>query len=90
VFDEGYVNTGGTFVQFLPDTHILMMSKESSPFWVYEGLSADEDAPKNHTGKFAKTWTTKDPSGMFILLEYNFMPVIERVDQIVYAQITTS
>jgi hypothetical protein len=88
--DEGYVDPAGTVVPFLPDTHIVMLAKDSNPFWIYEGLSADEDAPKNHTGKFAKTWKTSDPSGMFILLEYNFMPVIERVDQVVYAEIASS
>ena len=87
IFDGGYVNAGGSFVGYLSDINIIMIARGGSPFYLLEGLSADESAPRNHTGKYAKTWKTEDPSGVFMLEEYNFMPVIEKPDAIVYAVI---
>jgi hypothetical protein len=89
VFDGGYENTSDVFVPYIPSTHIIMMAKGGNPFILYEGLSADEEAPRNHTGKFAKTWKTKDPSATFVLIEYNFLPLLQRPDNIVYAQIAS-
>jgi len=89
IFDGGYVNTSATFVPYISAKHIIMLAPGGSPLYLLEGLSADESAPRNHTGKFAKTWKTEDPSGVFILEEYNFMPVIEKPDAIVYAKIDT-
>jgi len=86
-FDGGYVNSSDTFVPYLADDYILMLATPNNPFTILEGLSADDDAPRNHTGKFAKSWKEKDPSARQVLIEYNFIPVIMRPDQIIYAQI---
>lgn len=87
IFDGGYENTSDVFVPYIPTTHILMIAKGGTPFVLMEGLSADEDAPKQYVGKFAKSWKTTDPSARFILVEYNFLPIIMRPDNIVYAQV---
>lgn len=87
IFDGGYENTSAVFVPYLPTTHILMMAKGGNPFVLMEGLSADEDAPKQYVGKFAKSWKTTDPSARFVLIEYNFLPILMRPDNIVYAQV---
>jgi hypothetical protein len=91
IFDGAYVNDADTVVPYLPDTHVMMLSKRGSPgpFLLLEGLSADEDAPTNHTGKFSKTWETKDPSGRFILLEYNFLPVLIYPENLIYGQVAS-
>lgn len=89
VFDGGYEDSSETFIPYIPITHVIMMAKGGSPFQLMEGLSADEDAPKNHTGKFAKSWTTKDPSARFVLIEYNFLPIVQRPDNVIYAQVAS-
>lgn len=89
IFDGGYVDNG-SFVPYIPSTHVIMIAGGGNPFLLLEGLSADEDAPTSHTGKFSKTWESKDPSGRFILLEYNFIPVIQRVENVVYAEVSAS
>lgn len=90
VFDGAYVDVGGNLVKYLPDTHVLLMANAPGSKYILEGLSADESAPRNFTGKYAKTWTTEDPSGRFMILEYNFIPVVENVDTLVYAEVSGS
>ena len=87
VFDGGYENVSGTFIPYIDADYAIMMSKGGNPFILMEGLSADEDAPRNHTGKFSKSWTSKDPSARFVLIEYNFLPIVQRPDNIVYAKV---
>jgi len=87
VFDGGYENASGTFVPYIATTKIIMMSKQGTPFVLMEGLSADFDSPENHTGKFSKSWETKDPSARFVLIEYNFIPVLMRPDNVVIATV---
>ena len=85
VYDGGYVNDSGTFVPHITLKYIFMLAKAAETFVLLEGLSADEDAPANHTGKFSKSWITKDPSATFFLLEYNFIPVLLHPDNVIYA-----
>ena len=88
VYDKGYVNASDTFVSYIATDHIIMIAKDApGAFELLEGLSADEDAPRNHTGKFSKSWVEKDPSARFVLVEYNFIPVIKLVDAVVYAKV---
>lgn len=87
VFNGGYENSVGTFIPYISADYVIMMSTGGNPFQLYEGLSADEDAPRNHTGKFSKSWLTTDPSARFFLIEYNFMPIVQRPDNIIYAKV---
>lgn len=87
VFDGGYNNTSDVFQQYIPDDYIIMMAKGGNPFQLMYGLSADEDAPQDHTGKFSKSWVEKDPSARFVLIELNFLPLVQRPDNVVYAKI---
>jgi hypothetical protein len=87
VFDGGYEEPAGTFKPYINADYAIMMSKGGNPFQILEGLSADHDAPKNHTGKFSKSWEEKDPSARFFLIEYNFLPVVMRPDNVVYAKV---
>lgn len=89
VFDGGYEDSAGAFVQYIHAKKIIMMAKGGNPFQILEGLSADHDAPKNHTGKFSKSWQTKDPSARFFLIEYNFLPIVQRPDNLIVATVLT-
>ncbi len=86
-YDIGYVDDAGTEQRFLPDGKILLLATDNNPFALYEGPSADDDAPEGTTGKYSKTWKEQDPSARQILIEYTFMPVMPRPEQIVYATV---
>ena len=71
---------------FLDDGAVLLGNfTENRPFELIEGPTADDDAPVNYTGKFAKTWKEKDPSARQYLLEWNMLPVLTRPESVVYA-----
>lgn len=76
---------------FLPDGALLMGNfTENRPYKLMEGPTADDEAPDNFTGKFAKTWKDKDPSARQYLLEWNCLPVMERPEQFVFVDSVTS
>jgi hypothetical protein len=71
--------------RFLGDDAVILGNfTENRPYKMIIGPSADDEAPDNFTGKFAKTWKEKDPSARQYLLEWNFLPVMERPEQFVY------
>jgi hypothetical protein len=57
---------------------------DQRPIEMMIGPTADDEAPDNFTGKFAKTWKDKDPSARQYLLEWNLLPVITRPEQMIY------
>jgi hypothetical protein len=69
---------------FLADNALLIGNfTENRPMELYEGATADLDAPDNYVGKFAKTFREPDPSALQHLLEWHFLPVITRPEQFV-------
>lgn len=69
---------------FLPDNSLIIGNlDENNPIELLQGPTADDEAPDGFTGKFAKTWKDKDPSARQYLLEWIFLPVITRPEQIV-------
>jgi hypothetical protein len=73
---------------FLADNRVLLGNfTDGRPFEMIVGPTADLEAPQGFTGKFAKTWQDKDPSGRQYLLEWNFLPVLNRPEQFVYANV---
>jgi hypothetical protein len=72
--------------RFLAEDRVLLGNfTEGRPFELIVGPTADLEAPQGFTGKFAKTWQDKDPSGRQYLLEWNLLPVLNRPEQFVYA-----
>lgn len=70
---------------FLADDAIIIGNfTENRPIEMFVGPTADDEAPDNYTGKFAKTWKEKDPSARQYLLEWNILPAITRPEQFVY------
>ncbi len=86
-YDLGYVDDVGVEQRFVADGKLLMLATDNAPFALYEGPSADDDAPDGTTGKFSKTWKEQDPSARQMLIEYTFMPVMPRPEQIVFATV---
>lgn len=73
---------------FLAEDHIIFGNfTDGRPFELIEGPTADLGAPQGHTGKFSKTFFEPDPSARQVLLEYNFLPVLNRPEQFVYANV---
>lgn len=85
VVEQVYDDDSGVQTLFVPDDTLFIVNLESGrAMEIMEGPTADDEAPEGHTGKFSKTWKEKDPSARQFLLEYNFLPVITRPEQIVY------
>lgn len=77
--------------RFLADDSILIGNFTANrPAELFIGPTADDEAPVNFTGKFAKTWKEKDPSARQYLLEWNLLPVITRPEQFVYVSDVTT
>lgn len=76
---------------FLPDNALLIGNFTlNDPYKMLIGPSADDEAPDMFCGKFSKTWKEKDPSQRQFLLEYNFLPVMQRPEQFLYVSDVTS
>jgi hypothetical protein len=85
VVEQVYQTDGGVTTLFVPDDALYITNLTADrPMEILEGPTADDDAPENYTGKFSKTWKEKDPSARQFLLEWHFLPVIYRPEQIVY------
>jgi len=85
VVDSFYDNDAGLPQQFVADDALILCNlSEGRAMEIFEGPSADDEAPAGHTGKFSKTWKEKDPSARQVLIEYHALPVITRPEQIVY------
>ena len=53
-----------------------------------EGPGGDDEARQGRIGKFAKSWVEPDPSARQYLEEWHFLPILERPDQLVYADVS--
>jgi hypothetical protein len=74
--------------KFLPENKLILANlTDNRPFEMFVGPTADTENTQGSTGKFAKNWEEKDPSGRVYLLEWNFIPAITAPEQIVSATI---
>jgi len=81
--DGSHISTG-----FLPNNVVLFAElNQNNPLELVRGPSADDEAPDNFIGRFAKTWKEKDPSARQYLLEEQALPVLTRPEQIVVATV---
>jgi hypothetical protein len=89
VYDATYVDSAGATQNYVPDDRVFIIATgPARPYYILEGPSADHEAPDNHIGKFAKSWIQPDPSSRQYLEEWHFLPVLERPDQVVYADVS--
>lgn len=85
VNEQVYETDAGVVTLFVPDDTLFIVNlTDGRPMEIFEGPTADDEAPEGFTGKFSKTWKEKDPSARQFLLEWHFMPVITRPEQFVY------
>lgn len=85
--DSVYDDDSGNMTQFVADEALFIGNyTDQRPIVVMVGPTADDEAPPNYTGKFSKTWKEPDPSARQYLLEWSFLPVIERPEQMVYVE----
>jgi hypothetical protein len=85
VVEQQYEDDNGNTTLFVPDDTLYMANLDDGrAMEILEGPTADDEAPDGFTGKFSKTWKEKDPSARQYLLEWHFLPVITRPEQIVY------
>lgn len=85
VVDSFYDTDNGTVTNFLADDALVITNLSAGrAMEIMEGPTADDEAPDGYTGKYSKTWKEKDPSARQFLLEWHFMPIITRPEQIVY------
>lgn len=80
-----YDDDAGSSTLFVPDNALFFGNyTDQRPIEMMIGPTADDEAPDNFTGKYAKTWKEKDPSARQYLLEWNLLPVITRPEQMIY------
>jgi hypothetical protein len=78
----------GAEQKFLADNRIVFGNfTDGRPFEMIVGPTADLSAPQGYTGKFAKTFFEPDPSARQYLLEWHFLPVLNKPEQVVYANV---
>jgi hypothetical protein len=85
VYSAGYVPSGGSFTPFIDEAYIIMTT--GSKFGME--LVAPSIDPKSgfRPGKFSKSYQQEDPAGVTVLVEVNSLPVITKVENIVYAKV---
>lgn len=85
VVESVFDTDAGTSTLFVPDDALYIVNAtDNRPIELFEGPSADDEAPDGHTGKFSKVWKEKDPSARQFLLEWHALPIITRPEQFVY------
>lgn len=85
VYSAGYVPDGGSFTPFIDEAYIIMTT--GTKFG--KEIVAPSTDPKSgfRPGKFSKSYQQDDPAGITVLVEVNCLPVIEKVENIVYAKV---
>jgi hypothetical protein len=82
-----FFDTGVDVLPYIPDGVVIGYAGDGRPFEMWNGPTADFDAPQGTTGRFTKTWIEKDPSARQALLEDNFFPVLTKPDQVIYVRV---
>ena len=90
VYDAGYVNGGGSFVNYIPDGKVIFVA--SAPDFAEEQVGSGliplgENNVQKAIGKYSYTDITKDPVSLLLYAGKNALPLIKRVENIVIANI---
>lgn len=83
-----YTNSSDVATNFVADDYIIMVAR-GARFSIEFGQILDLDAEAQVVSEyFAKSWVTKDPSGLWILAESRPLPVPWQPEAVVYAKVT--
>jgi hypothetical protein len=88
--DELYTNTAGNNTRFVGDGTsgnpevFLGNYTQGQPVTMVYGKSPDLEAGDDVYGKFTKSWLEKDPSARVVLMELQYLPIVERPEQFIY------
>lgn len=73
-----------SLINYLPEGRVIFGNfSDNSPIKLAEGTTGDTEIDQFTTGVFSKSWDSHDPSGRVVLCGMNFLPIVERPDQIV-------
>ncbi len=75
---------GPATTYYVPNGTVILGDFDDETLALYEGVHDDFDAPEGYTGRFQKTFRLPDPSVEQHLLKYNFIPVVQAPEAIVY------
>jgi hypothetical protein len=83
--EQVYEDDSQNLTLFVPDNALFIGNyTDQRPIEMMIGPTADDEAPDNFTGKYAKTWKEHDPSARQYLLEWNTLPIVTRPEQMIY------
>lgn len=87
--DAEYTDAQGNVVKFIPDNRLVIGNfTDGRPYSLVQGPSADHQAPAGFIGRFTKSWLQPDPSDRQILIEDHALPIVQKPNQFVVANIT--
>lgn len=88
-YDSTYVDSAAATQKYIADDKVFLIADNPrEPYFLMEGPSADHEAPNGQIGKFAKSWIEPDPSARQYLEEWHFLPILERPDQVIAADVS--
>lgn len=88
-YDGGYV-ASGTFTKYIPDGKVIMLAKtpDFGEMQVGSALVPNGEAGlRKVIGKYAYSYISKNPPKQMLIAGANFLPVINKVENIVYATV---
>jgi len=88
-YDAGYVESG-TFTKYIPDGKVIMIAKTPDFGETQVGSDLIPDGDNNLRkviGKYAYSYISKNPAKQMLIAGANFLPVINKVENIVYATV---
>lgn len=83
--EQVYEDDNFNLTLFVPDNALFLGNyTDNRPIEMLDGPTADDEAPEQFTGKFAKTWKDHDPSARQYLVEWSLFPIVTRPEQMMY------
>ncbi len=88
IYDGGYV-ASGTFTKYIPDGKVILLAKtpDFGETQVGSALIPSGDTLRKVVGKYSYSYISKNPAKQMLIAGANFLPVINRVENIVYATV---
>lgn len=92
VYDDFYTNPAGTTTAFVPDDRLIMLpaiTAEVAEVISGHSMVPSGDALSKVIGKYAYSYTSKNPAGQSVVVGQKFLPVLKQPNAVIYADVTT-